>query len=101
VTDWGDASPDFGVLHGVVATQEALASHFETVHDFHVEPEEVLHAEARRVVTTVRDGGRLRASDVEVRNRFFHAWTSRNGKLIRLSSHLEKNKALAAVGLSE
>ena len=25
ITDWSEVSPDFGVLHGVGATQEALA----------------------------------------------------------------------------
>ncbi len=31
VTDWTQVSPDFGVLQGVDASQEALASYFETL----------------------------------------------------------------------
>ena len=75
VTDWTQVSPDFGVLHGVEASQEALVSYFETFENFHVELEEVLHADGQGVVTAVRDGGRIKASNTEVWNRFFHAWT--------------------------
>jgi ketosteroid isomerase-like protein len=101
VTDWTEVSPDFGVLHGVGASQQALASDFETFENFHVEAEEVLYADDERVVTAVRDGGRMKASDAEGWNRFFHAWTLRNGKVVRLSSHTESARALEAAGLRE
>ena len=100
VTDWTEVSPDFGVLHGADASEEALASYFETFEDFHVEAEAVLHADSERVVTAVRDGGRMKASNATVSNHFFHAWTLQTGKVVRLSSHLRK-EALKAVGLSE
>ncbi|MGZ3304203.1 MAG: nuclear transport factor 2 family protein [Isosphaeraceae bacterium] len=101
VTDWTQVSPDFGVLHGVEASQEALASYFGTFEDFHIEVEEVLHDDEERVVTAVRDGGRIKATDAEVWNRFFHAWTFRDGKVVRLSSHTDSAQALEAVGLRE
>jgi ketosteroid isomerase-like protein len=101
ITDWSQVSPDFDVLHGVDASQDALASYFETFENFHVAAEDILHADERRVVTAVRDGGRIKASGAEVQNRFFHAWTFRNGKVIRLSSHIDRESALEAVGLSE
>jgi ketosteroid isomerase-like protein len=101
VTDWTQVSPDFGVLHGVEATQEALAAYFETFEDFNVVAEEILHADEERVVAAVRDGGRIRGSGAEVRNRFFHAWAFRDGKVVWLSSHSDKERALQAVGLSE
>jgi ketosteroid isomerase-like protein len=101
VTDWTQVSPDFGVIHGVEASQEALASYFETFENFHVEVEEVLHADENRVVTAVRDGGRIKSSETEVWNRFFHAWTFRDGKVVRLSSHTDREQALEAVGLRE
>ncbi len=101
VTDWTEVSPDFGVLHGADATEEAVASYFQTFEDFHVEAEAVLHADSERVVTAVRDGGRMKASNAEVSNHFFHAWTLRDGKVVRLSSHLVRERALEAVGLRE
>src|SRR5436189_6274792 len=101
VADWTEVSPDFGVLRGVDATQEALASYFKTFENFHVEASEVLHADEERVVTAVRDGGRVKASDAEVWNQFFHAWTLRDGKAIRLSSHTDPPHALEAGELRE
>jgi len=61
----------------------------------------VIHADDERVVTAVRDGGRLAGSDGEVWNRFFHVWTFRDGRIIRRSSHTERRQALEAAGLSE
>ncbi len=83
------------------ATQEVLHEYFETFEDFHVEMEELIHADGQRVVNTMRDGGRLRGSDAEVSNTYFHGWTFGDGKIVRLSVHSELNRALQAAGLSE
>jgi len=83
------------------ATQEALREYFETFEDFHVEVEELLDADEEHVVATIRDGGRIRGSDAEVSNRYFHVWTFGDGKIVRLSVHTERARALEAAGLSE
>src|SRR4051794_38711764 len=67
------------------ATQGALREYFETFEDFHVEMEELIHADGQHVVNTLRDGGRIRGSDAEVSNRYFHVWTFGDGKIVRLS----------------
>jgi ketosteroid isomerase-like protein len=100
ITDLTQVSLDFGVLHGVQASQEALAPYFGTFDDFHVEAE-VLHADETRVLTAIRDGGRIRGSGAEIWNRYFHAWTLRDAKVIRLSSHTDRAEAFKAVGLEE
>jgi ketosteroid isomerase-like protein len=69
--------------------------------DFHIEIEEVIHADAKQVITRVRDGGRMKGSDSEVWNRFFHVWTFGDGKVVSLSLHIDRNQALEAAGLSE
>jgi ketosteroid isomerase-like protein len=69
--------------------------------DFHVEIEEVIHADEEQVVTAVRDGGRMRGSDSEIWNHFFHVWTLGDGKIVRLSIHTDRNRALEAAGLKE
>ncbi len=99
--DARDVSPDFGVLRGFDAAQEAFLSYWETFEKFHVEDEEVIHADQAQVITRVRDGGRMKGSDAEVWNRFFHVWTFRDGKVLSLSIHTDKNRALEAAGLSE
>ena len=89
------------VVRGVKAGEGAMRPYWETFDDFHVEIEEVIHADEERVVDVVRDGGRIRGSDAEVSNRFFHVWTFRDGKIARLSIHTDRNRALEAAGLQE
>ena len=99
--DLSDAGPDLGVIRGVEASEAALREYVETFDDFRVEVTEVIHVDDRQVVVAVRDGGRLRQSDAEVWNRFFHVWTFRNRKIVRRSSHSDRDRALEAAGLSE
>jgi ketosteroid isomerase-like protein len=97
--DLTDAYPDLGVIESVGET--GLRGYFETFEDFRVELMEVIHADEKHVVTAVRDGGRLKGSDAEVWERFFHVWTFREGRATRRSSHRERSQALKAAGLSE
>ena len=99
--DLTGAYPDFGVIRGVEAAETALRGYIETFEDFRVDLTEVIHADERLVVTAARDGGRLKGSDAEVWNDFFHVWTFRDGKIIHRSSHSKRSQALEAAGLSE
>jgi ketosteroid isomerase-like protein len=92
---------NFGVIRGLNAAHAALLEYWEMFDDFRVEPEEVIHADEEQVVTAVRDGGRIKGSGAEVWNRFFHVWTLRDGKIVRLSIHTDRDRALGAAGLSE
>jgi ketosteroid isomerase-like protein len=78
-----------------------LRGYTEMFEDFRVELKEVIHADERLVVTAARDGGRLKGSEAEVWNDFFHVWTFRDGKVTRRSSHGTRSHALEAAGLSE
>jgi ketosteroid isomerase-like protein len=97
--DLTDAYPDVRVIRSVGET--ALREYFEMFENFSVELKEVIHADEKHVVTAVRDGGRLKGSDAEVWNRFFHVWTFCKGKITRRSSHSERSQALKAAGLEE
>ena len=99
--DATDAAPDIGVVRGIEAGREVFLPYWQTFDDFHVEITEVVHADEEHVITAVRDGGRMKGSDAEVWNRYFHAWTFRDGKIARLSIHTDKTKALEATGLRE
>ncbi len=90
-----------GVLYGFDGLQKGLGPYWETFEGFHIEVEEVIHANQEQVLTAVRDGGRMKGSDAEVWNRFFHVWTFSNGRIVRLSIHIDRDQALAAAGLSE
>jgi ketosteroid isomerase-like protein len=101
VTDLTQVSlEDVGVLHGVHASQMALGPYFGTFDDFHVAAE-VLHNDEHRVVTAIRDGGRIKGSSSEIWSHYFHAWTLRDGMVVRLSSHRDREEAFKAVGLAE
>lgn len=99
--DARDVAPDIGIVRGPEATGEALREYWETFEDFHIELKEVLHADEEHVVTAVQDGGRMKGSDAEVWNHLFHVWTFRDGKVVRTSSHTDKNRALKAAGLRD
>jgi ketosteroid isomerase-like protein len=90
-----------GVVPGVEEAEKILREYWETFESFQVELKEVIHADEDQVVTAVRDGGRLKGSDAEVWNRFFHVWTFRDGKVLRLSVHTDRERVLEAAGLSE
>ena len=100
-SDTTDIAPDIGVIRGFDAFVEALHSYFETFEDFHIEIEEVVHADEGHVVTEVHDGGRIPGSGSEVRNHRFHVFAFRDGKVVRFSCHLDRNRALEAAGLRE
>ena len=102
--DASDVMPDVSVLRGSQpegrpeAAFRAYASLFE---EFEITLERVVATSEQHVVSTVRDGGRLKGSDARVSNRFHHAWTVHDGQVVRWSSHLTVEQALEAVGLSE
>ena len=81
--------------------RKLCASTGETFEAYNVEIDEVIYADEGRVVDVVRDGGRVKGTDAEVWNRFFHVWTFRDGRIVRLSNHTDRDRALEAAGLSE
>ena len=93
--------PDIAGVLGFGPAQEAMREYWKTFDAYRVEIEEVIHADEGRVVNVVRDGGRMSGTDSEVWNRFFHVWTFRDRRILRLSVHTDRNGALAAAGLSE
>jgi ketosteroid isomerase-like protein len=99
--DMSEVAPDFGLVRGVEAAQEAMQTYWETFEDFHIEVREVIHADRTRVVTAVRDGGRIKGSEAEVWNDYFNVWAFRGTQIVRQSVHLERRRALEAAGLSE
>jgi ketosteroid isomerase-like protein len=89
------------VLQGIGAAEETMREYWETFDDFQYEIEEVIHADEEHVVVSVRDGGRMKGSSAEVWTRFFDVVTLREGKIVRVSAHTDRNRALEAAGLSE
>ena len=99
--DNSDTAPDIGVVRGIDAADAVLRIYFEDFEDFRMEIDEVLYADDRLVVVAMHDSGRMRGSDAEVRNLRFHVWSFRDGKVARLSTHLDRERALQAAGVSD
>jgi ketosteroid isomerase-like protein len=99
--DMRDILWDIGIRRGIDAAREGFLQYAQTFEDFRIELKEVIHADEQHVVTEIRDGGRMRGSDAEVWNRYFNAWTFRKGKVVRVSSHTDRTRALEAAGISE
>jgi ketosteroid isomerase-like protein len=84
-----------------VAGLERWIGEWEAVfHDFHVRAEQ-FHALGDQVVVAGRARGTMRASDVELRERWAHVWTVKNGLVTRIQSYVNEKEALEAAGLSE
>jgi ketosteroid isomerase-like protein len=99
--DMSDMAWDVGVRQGLEAAREAFLQYAGTFEDFRIELRDVIHADEEHVVTEIRDGRRMKGSDAEMWNRYFNAWTFRDGKVVRVSSHTDRTRALKAAGLRE
>ncbi|HEX2128510.1 MAG TPA: nuclear transport factor 2 family protein [Solirubrobacterales bacterium] len=99
--DVSDAAPDMAGTHGRDEAEILFRSYAEMFDDFSIELKEVIAVDATRVVTAVRDGGRVKGSEAEIHNEFFHVWTVRDGRIERWTSHANQSAALKAAGLTE
>lgn len=99
--DTSDVLPDLFPGHGHEGAGPTFRAYTAMFDDFHIDLEEVIAANDQHVVTAVKDGGRIKGTEAEVQNPFFHAFTLRDGKVIRWSSHLDRASALGAVGIAD
>lgn len=95
------AMPDVGVVSDRETAAAAMRAYAEMFEAYSITLEEVIYASNDRVVTVVRDGGRIKGGISEVHNRFFHCFSFRDGQIVRFSAHTERSPALGAAGLSE
>ena len=93
--------PGFGVYRGFDEFYAVWLQYRDTFEEWWIEVEELLDGQGERVFAAVRDGGRMKASGGEVRQRVFHVWELREGKAIAETIFLNRSEALEAAGLSE
>ena len=89
----------FGIYQGFDAFSAAWLPYRETLEEWWIEVEELLDGREDRVFAAVRDGGRMKASGGEVRQRVLHVWELRAGKIVAWTVFLDRSEALEAVGL--
>jgi ketosteroid isomerase-like protein len=98
-----DASriPGFGRYRGRDEFHGAWLPYKYTFDEWSIEVEELRDGPGERVLGVVRDGGRIKGSNDEVFNRYFHVWEFRAGKIVGWTVFLNRTEALEVAGLSE
>jgi|SRR5215211_382375 len=92
--------PDTGTYHGLARIEEYTRGFLEPWTRITIEAEEFTDA-GDSVVVAVRQCGVGRGSGVVTEFRYFHVWSFRGRKAIRLENVREREEALEAVGLRE
>ena len=99
-TVWAEEFPTAGTYHGPDEHAAAMREWLRTWDDFELVAEEFIDA-GHSVVVPFRVRARGKGSGASVGRRWAHVWTFQEGRVIRFEVHLDLERALAAVGLSE
>jgi ketosteroid isomerase-like protein len=93
--------PGFGFYRGREAFLAEWLPYRDSFDDWSIVVEGIVDGTDQHVFAVVRDGGRIRGSDDEVFNRYYHVWGLRAGKIAAWAVYLDRSEALKAAGLSE
>jgi ketosteroid isomerase-like protein len=91
---------EIDAIRGHEALIEWIERWLEAWSSFRAEVEEIIDG-GELVVAEVSTSGRGRTSGVEIRQRFFHVFEMREGRILREGEYLDRDSALEAAGLSE
>ena len=92
--------PDSGNYLGLERVAEYMRGFLESWTQITIEAEELIDA-GDSVVVAVLQRGEGSQSGAATELRYFHVWSFRGGKAIRLENFRERSEALAAVGLAD
>jgi ketosteroid isomerase-like protein len=95
----GEGFPDKGPHLGIDGIRKYMRGFLEAWEHITIEAEELIDA-GDSVVAAIFQRGKGKGSGVEAEFRYFHVWTFRGDKVIRLETMRERAEALAATGLS-
>ena len=94
--------PDAAVVHGRDALIENFQDWLGAWDDYRTIPEEVLEGAGNTVLVDALESGRGKDSGIHVQSRrITQVYALRDGRIIRFRAYLNRDEALAAVGLSE
>lgn len=94
----GEGLPETGAYLGVDQLAEYMRGFLEPWARLTIEAEEMLEA-GDSVFAAVLQSGTGHGSGAATELRYFHVWTFRGGRVIRLETFRERADALAAAGL--
>jgi ketosteroid isomerase-like protein len=93
--------PTAGSFKGLAAAEESGRGMFEAWDELHFEAEEYRELDDERVLVLDHRSGRGKGSGVEVQANSAFLFYVRDGKVVRLVTYWDRNRALKAVGLEE
>jgi ketosteroid isomerase-like protein len=103
--EWVNADgPEPGTRVGVAAMEKGLSDVLDAWDNYRVKAEEYRELDHERVLVFVRRSGRGRVSGLEldeVRTAGASLYCIRGGKVTRLVNYIERERALADLGLAE
>jgi ketosteroid isomerase-like protein len=94
----GEGFPDAGTYLGLDRVAEYTRAFLEPWSEITIEAEEIVEA-GDSVLVTVRQRGVGRESGATTEFRYFHVWSFRGGRVIRLDNLRDRAEALEAAGL--
>jgi ketosteroid isomerase-like protein len=95
----GQGFPDTGAHLGIDGIRKYMRGFLEAWEHITIDAEELIEA-GDTVIAAVYQRGIGRGSGVEAEFRYFHVWTFRGDKVVRLETMRERGEALAAAGLA-
>jgi ketosteroid isomerase-like protein len=99
--DVSRTNPETHVYRGRDGITEILEQWVQTWDDYEQELLDLLDAGADRVVTVIRERGKLKGSDAWVEQTIGTVWTVRDQRIVKYEEHPDRAQALKAAGLRE
>ena len=99
--DISRTSSDARVCHGRNDVIEMLEQWVLTWDEYEIQALELVEAGADRVVSVIRERGKLSGSDAWVEHTRGAVWTMRKQRIARYEEHEDREQALEAAGLEE
>jgi uncharacterized protein len=87
-------------LHGHAGFVENIKGLTDVFEDIEIVPEDFIEV-GDELVVPIYTAGHGRSSGIRIENRVTHVWTIRDGKAVRFRVFLDREQALAAVGLGD
>jgi ketosteroid isomerase-like protein len=99
--DVSRTNPETQVYHGRDGVIEMLEQWIHTWDDYEMEALELVDVGADRVVSVIRERGKLTGSDTWVEHTRGAVWTIRDQRITRYEEHEDRPQALEAAGLRD
>jgi ketosteroid isomerase-like protein len=92
-------SPTEGTYRGVTGVAEHFVEWMEPWDEHRIEAEEIVQSPDDRVLATIHLTARGETSGMRIDQRFFHVYTLRDGKVVRMIEFVDRAPAVEAAGL--